>query len=141
MSQTKYGLSPAQADALRLMLADERKYGTTGMALRQTYFPNVLDRDILGNLNRGNSILFADQNSLTPTMTSIGPMNLDWFITVNAMASTCVLGLGEYAVMKTIWNGVNFNWETPFTGDPGEGNAMRAYRSGVSLASLFSEFR
>lgn len=135
-------LSKDKCRALKLMLSQEKKYGTTGMALRQAYMLNIFDR-MIGNTSRGNSIYFASQNNSSPTPTTMGPMDLDWFIHLKGVASTRWMGISIGAVAKQVWNAGYWvagdkRWETPFQGDPGEALAADAYWAGKSLSDLFS---
>ena len=107
------------------------------MGLRQAYLLNIG----LTKFGYGQSYLFASQNNESPTPTTMGPMDLDWFIHLNGAASTRWLGISVGAVAKQGWNALyrltgDKNWETPFQGDPGEAVAADAYWGGKKLSDL-----
>lgn len=132
-----------------MMLAQEAAQGSGAMAVSQAFMGPGGALRLMGNNNYGNSILFASQNNESPTPTTYGSMDLDYFIHMNFVATKVrIVGLASYAAGKTFWNaayGVRHLftgkepgwWETPFTGDPGEGVAAKAYLNGAKLKDLF----
>lgn len=140
-------LTKEKCAALKSMLNQERLLGTGQMAaINKAWLPGV-----------GRAALFADPNSVASTPTSMGPMDLDWFITLNAGKYMLTQGGVSGAVANRLskpltvaggwvgkwgWNllhGVmgDKQWkETPYSGS--ESPALGAFLSDKKLSDLIT---